>query len=104
PAEIRDHAQPAPGQTPTMEDAFISIVEESREGGGANGKREQTRRQGEAETRRGGDKETGGSFPSLHLSPSPPLHVSPSPDPSRYRAKARRIRALVAKEFRQILR
>jgi ABC-2 type transport system ATP-binding protein len=31
PAEIRSHARPEPGQTPTMEDAFIAIVEEARE-------------------------------------------------------------------------
>jgi ABC-2 type transport system ATP-binding protein len=31
PAEIRGRAQPAPGQAPTMEDAFIAIVKEARE-------------------------------------------------------------------------
>ena len=31
PAEIRSHAQPEPGRVPTMEDAFIAIVEEARE-------------------------------------------------------------------------
>jgi ABC-2 type transport system ATP-binding protein len=30
PAEVRRRAQPAPGRTPTMEDAFIAIVEEAR--------------------------------------------------------------------------
>jgi ABC-2 type transport system ATP-binding protein len=32
PAEIRSRARPAPGQVPTMEDAFIAIVEEARAG------------------------------------------------------------------------
>jgi ABC-2 type transport system ATP-binding protein len=32
PAEIRSRAQPAPGQVPTMEDAFIAIVQEARAG------------------------------------------------------------------------
>jgi ABC-2 type transport system ATP-binding protein len=32
PAEIRSRAQPAPGRAPTMEDAFIAIVEEARAG------------------------------------------------------------------------
>ena len=32
PAEIRSHAQPEPGRVPTMEDAFIAIVEEARQG------------------------------------------------------------------------
>ena len=32
PAEIRSRAQPAPGQAPTMEDAFVAIVEEARAG------------------------------------------------------------------------
>jgi ABC-2 type transport system ATP-binding protein len=32
PAEIRSCAQPAPGRAPTMEDAFIAIVEEARAG------------------------------------------------------------------------
>ena len=32
PAEIRSRAQPAPGQVPTMEDAFVAIVEEARAG------------------------------------------------------------------------
>ena len=32
PAEIRRHARPLPDRTPTMEDAFISIVEDAREG------------------------------------------------------------------------
>jgi ABC-2 type transport system ATP-binding protein len=31
PAEVRQRAWPAPGHTPTMEDAFIAIVEEARE-------------------------------------------------------------------------
>jgi ABC-2 type transport system ATP-binding protein len=31
PAEIRDHAPSEEGQTPTMEDAFIAVVEEARE-------------------------------------------------------------------------
>jgi pyoluteorin transport system ATP-binding protein len=31
PAEVRRHARPALGRTPTMEDAFIAIVEEARE-------------------------------------------------------------------------
>jgi ABC-2 type transport system ATP-binding protein len=30
PAEVRCHAHPTPGHAPTMEDAFIAIVEESR--------------------------------------------------------------------------
>ena len=30
PAEVRRRAHPAPGRTPTMEDAFIAIVEEAR--------------------------------------------------------------------------
>jgi ABC-2 type transport system ATP-binding protein len=30
PAEIRSHARPAEKHLPTMEDAFIAIVEESR--------------------------------------------------------------------------
>jgi ABC-2 type transport system ATP-binding protein len=32
PAEIRSRARPTPGQVPTMEDAFIAIVEEARAG------------------------------------------------------------------------
>jgi ABC-2 type transport system ATP-binding protein len=32
PAEIRGRAQPVPGRAPTMEDAFIAIVEEARAG------------------------------------------------------------------------
>jgi len=32
PAEIRSRAQPEPGHVPTMEDAFIAIVEEARQG------------------------------------------------------------------------
>ena len=32
PAEIRGRARPAPGRAPTMEDAFIAIVEEARAG------------------------------------------------------------------------
>ena len=32
PAEIRSRARPVPGQAPTMEDAFIAIVEEARAG------------------------------------------------------------------------
>jgi pyoluteorin transport system ATP-binding protein len=32
PAEIRSRAQPTPGQVPTMEDAFIAIVQEARAG------------------------------------------------------------------------
>jgi ABC-2 type transport system ATP-binding protein len=31
PAEVRRHARPQPGRAPTMEDAFIAIVEEARE-------------------------------------------------------------------------
>jgi ABC-2 type transport system ATP-binding protein len=31
PAEVRRHARPVLGRTPTMEDAFIAIVEEARE-------------------------------------------------------------------------
>jgi ABC-2 type transport system ATP-binding protein len=31
PAEIRGRAPAAPGKTPTMEDAFIAVVEEARE-------------------------------------------------------------------------
>jgi ABC-2 type transport system ATP-binding protein len=31
PAEVRGRARPEAGRTPTMEDAFIAIVEESRE-------------------------------------------------------------------------
>jgi ABC-2 type transport system ATP-binding protein len=31
PAEVRRHGRPAPGRMPTMEDAFIAIVEEARE-------------------------------------------------------------------------
>jgi len=31
PAEIRKRAHPEPGREPTMADAFIAIVEESRE-------------------------------------------------------------------------
>jgi ABC-2 type transport system ATP-binding protein len=31
PAEVRDLARPAPGREPTMEDAFIAVVEEARE-------------------------------------------------------------------------
>jgi ABC-2 type transport system ATP-binding protein len=31
PAEVRRHARPAPGRQPTMEDAFIAIVEDARE-------------------------------------------------------------------------
>ena len=30
PAEVRKRARPEPGRTPTMEDAFIAIVEEAR--------------------------------------------------------------------------
>ncbi len=30
PAEVRGRARPEPGRTPTMEDAFIAIVEEAR--------------------------------------------------------------------------
>ena len=32
PAEIRSRAQPEPGHVPTMENAFIAIVEEARQG------------------------------------------------------------------------
>jgi ABC-2 type transport system ATP-binding protein len=32
PAEIRGRAEPVPGRAPTMEDAFIAIVEEARAG------------------------------------------------------------------------
>ncbi len=32
PAEIRRRARSEPGRAPTMEDAFIAIVEESRDG------------------------------------------------------------------------
>jgi ABC-2 type transport system ATP-binding protein len=35
PAEIRSRAQPAPGRAPTMEDAFIAIVEEAHAGKGS---------------------------------------------------------------------
>jgi ABC-2 type transport system ATP-binding protein len=31
PAEIRSHAHETPGREPTMEDAFIAVVEEARE-------------------------------------------------------------------------
>jgi ABC-2 type transport system ATP-binding protein len=31
PAEVRSHARAEPGRTPTMEDAFIAIVQEARE-------------------------------------------------------------------------
>jgi ABC-2 type transport system ATP-binding protein len=34
PAEIRDRARPEKDRTPTMEDAFIAIVEEAREANG----------------------------------------------------------------------
>jgi ABC-2 type transport system ATP-binding protein len=37
PAEIRGRAQSAPGQAPTMEDAFIAIVEEARAGASHQG-------------------------------------------------------------------
>jgi len=37
PAEIRTRAQPAPDRTPTMEDAFIAIVEEARAGASHQG-------------------------------------------------------------------
>ena len=36
PAEVRRRAPPGPGQTPTMEDAFIAIVEEARRPGRAS--------------------------------------------------------------------
>jgi ABC-2 type transport system ATP-binding protein len=36
PAEVRSRARPAPGRSPTIEDAFVAIVEEAR---AANGKR-----------------------------------------------------------------
>jgi ABC-2 type transport system ATP-binding protein len=37
PAEIRGRAQPVPGRAPTMEDAFIAIVEEARAGASHQG-------------------------------------------------------------------
>jgi len=83
PAEVRSHARPEPGRSPTMEDAFIAIVDKSRG--------------------------------SLAASRSP----TPTGDPARGLAserdakpqaasplakKARRVWALMQKEFRQILR
>jgi ABC-2 type transport system ATP-binding protein len=41
PAEIRSRARPAPGQVPTMEDAFIAIVEEARAGESLQGAKTQ---------------------------------------------------------------
>jgi ABC-2 type transport system ATP-binding protein len=41
PAEIRGRAQSAPGQAPTMEDAFIAIVEEARAGASLQGAKTQ---------------------------------------------------------------
>ena len=38
-AEIRRRAQPEPGRMPTMEDAFIAIVEEARAGEDRQGAR-----------------------------------------------------------------
>ena len=32
PAEVRRRARPEPGRSPTMEDAFIAVVEEARHG------------------------------------------------------------------------
>ena len=49
PAEVRRHAKPEPGKTPTMEDAFIAIVEEGRAG---EGEKRETSRQGEREPER----------------------------------------------------
>jgi ABC-2 type transport system ATP-binding protein len=43
PAEIRSRAQPAPDRAPTMEDAFIAIVEEARSGASHQGAQREVR-------------------------------------------------------------
>ena len=75
PAEIRRRAKPAPGREPTMEDAFIAIVEEARR---AEGDRAQAAEAGDTVT----------------ISASPRL-LAPS---------ARRVWSLVRKESRQMIR
>jgi ABC-type multidrug transport system ATPase subunit/ABC-type multidrug transport system permease subunit len=76
PAEVRSQARPAPGHAPTMEDAFIAVVEEAR-----------------SERRQEGDK--AGRRRAL---PASLFRTSWLPAPLR------RVRALVWKEARQIFR
>jgi ABC-2 type transport system permease protein len=94
PAEVRSRARPSPGRAPTMEDAFIAVVEEGRS---------------EIQTRRQGDKETRRQVESRHFVPragsgsifslSPCLLVSLSGF-----GKLLRVWSLVRKEARQIVR
>jgi ABC-2 type transport system permease protein len=86
PAEIRGHAHPSPGHAPTMEDAFISIVEESR---------------AHEKVETGEPSPEGGRLAQSE----PATHGAQLAGPSTPRLrKARRTWALVRKEFRQILR
>jgi ABC-type multidrug transport system ATPase subunit/ABC-type multidrug transport system permease subunit len=84
PAEVRRRARPAPGRTPTMEDAFIAVVEESR-----SNKSEIRNPKSEKIDVEGAD--------SGH---SAPLRISDFALP----AKVRRVWSLVKKEARQVVR
>jgi ABC-2 type transport system permease protein len=79
PAELRSHSHPGPDLEPTMEDAFISIVEESRTGDGHLGETSQLSGAGASKLDYG---------PALDWLP----------------AKSRRVWALVQKESRQMMR
>ncbi|MBI2823401.1 MAG: ABC transporter ATP-binding protein/permease [Planctomycetia bacterium] len=74
PAEVRGHARPEPGRAPTMEDAFVAIVEEARQ--------EEKPTAAHAKSARAAARSFGDFLP----------------------AKLRRIGALVRKETRQLIR
>jgi ABC-2 type transport system permease protein len=82
PADIRSHAKPEPGKQPNMEDAFIAIIEESREPARAG-------------------SVSDGNQPSLTQEPS--LTV-PERGHHEFARKLLRVWTLVRKEYRQIVR
>jgi ABC-type multidrug transport system ATPase subunit/ABC-type Na+ efflux pump permease subunit len=94
PAEIRAHARPEPGKLANMEDAFIAIVEESRDGEREKGRKGEGGIGTQENSQRENDKR-GSPSPLLPFSPSPALPLL---------AKLRRVWALVRKEYRQIAR
>jgi ABC-2 type transport system permease protein len=87
PAELRSQSIPPPGEEPTMEDAFIAIVEKSRNGNGHGADH------GTGEPKNANQRKLGGVS---GLNYGPALDWLP--------AKSRRVWALVQKESRQMMR